>query len=69
MPPSGATTPAVFTPSLADPAWRWAADPLIGAVRAVADRLNRTQFLPIRVYLAFMFATLLTLLSLVAVTR
>ncbi|MBX3498641.1 MAG: hydrogenase 4 subunit B [Alphaproteobacteria bacterium] len=69
MPPAGATSPATFTPRLVDPAWRWAADPLIGAVRAIADRLNRTQFLPIRMYLAFMFATLLTLLSIVAVSR
>jgi formate hydrogenlyase subunit 3/multisubunit Na+/H+ antiporter MnhD subunit len=69
MPPAGATSPAVFRPTLSDPAWRWAADPLIGVVRAIADRLNRTQFLPIRIYLAFMFATLLTLLSIVAVSR
>lgn len=69
MPPSGAMSSAVFTPRLVDPAWRWLADPLTGLVRGAADRLNRTQFLPIRIYLAFMFATLLSLLSIVAVTR
>lgn len=69
MPPSGATAPATFTPRLTDPAWRWLADPLIGAIRTAAERLNRTQFLPIRIYLAFMFATLLGLLSIVAVSR
>jgi len=40
--------------------------PLAGAVGYAADRLNRLQFLTIRQYLSLVFATLVTLLLVLA---
>ena len=41
--------------------------PIVGAVGYAADRLNRLQFLTIRRYLSLVFATLVTLLLVLAI--
>ena len=42
-------------------------EPIAGAVGFSADRLNRLQFLTIRRYLSLVFATLVTLLLVLAI--
>ncbi len=69
MPPAGDPGPARFASTLRDPAWHYLFDPLIGLLNRATDRLNRLQFLAIRVYLSLMFAALIGLLIVVAVAR
>lgn len=69
MPPAGDLGPARFASTLRDPAWHYLFDPLIGLVTRATERLNLLQFLAIRVYLSLMFAALIGLLIIVAVTR
>ncbi|MEX0852525.1 MAG: hydrogenase 4 subunit B [Bauldia sp.] len=66
MPPPGDLAPARLTVSLRDLVWDELYQPIAGAVGAVADRLNRFQFLTVRRYLSLVFVALVTLLSLVA---
>jgi formate hydrogenlyase subunit 3/multisubunit Na+/H+ antiporter MnhD subunit len=68
MPPPGDRAPAHFSVTLVDYAWRVF---YAGPARAVLDlalRLNALQFLTIRRYLVLMFAALVILLSIAAVT-
>jgi hypothetical protein len=68
MPPPGDRAPARFGVVLIDHAWRvFYAAPARG-VLGLALRLNALQFLTIRRYLVLMFAALVILLSIAAVT-
>jgi len=69
MPPAGDLRPATFASAMRDPAWHYLFDPLIALVSRTTERLNALQFLAIRVYLSLMFAALIGLLVVVAVTR
>jgi len=69
MPPPGSVEPARYRATLHDPAWTILFTPVAGVVSAIADRLDRLQFLSIRRYLAMMFAGLIALLALVALWR
>jgi formate hydrogenlyase subunit 3/multisubunit Na+/H+ antiporter MnhD subunit len=69
MPPAGDSRPATFASTMRDPAWHFLFDPLIALVSRTTERLNMLQFLAIRVYLSLMFAALIGLLIVVAVTR
>jgi hypothetical protein len=66
MPPPGSLVPAHFAATLRDLVWDELYQPVAGAVGAVADRLNRFQFLTVRRYLALVFGALVALLLLVA---
>jgi len=68
MPPPGSTAPARFRLTLNDPAWDWIYTPIVTAVGAIADWLNPFQFLTIRRYLSLVFAALVLLLLVVAVS-
>lgn len=67
MPEPGDARAARIEVTTVDRAWRALYAPAIAAVGWLADRFNRTQFLTIRRYLAFMFTALVTLLIAVAV--
>lgn len=67
MPPPGDTAPARIRQSSRDPIWVFAYAPLGRAVQIAATRLNHLQFLTIRSYLSFVFATLILLLVLLTV--
>jgi hypothetical protein len=69
MPQAGDPRPAAFTATIRDPAWRYLFDPLAALISSTTERLNMLQFLAIRVYLSLMFAALIGLLLVVAVTR
>jgi hypothetical protein len=45
-----------------DPIWDWVYAPIAGVVDAIAERLNRLQFLTIRLYLTLVFLALIGLL-------
>ena len=60
--------PARLTVSLSDLVWDSMYAPIAHAVRTTADRLNTLQFLTIRRYLVLMFAALVILLAITAVT-
>jgi len=67
MPPPGDVRPARLTIEMHDLIWEGMYLPLKDAVWLVADRLNRLQFLTIRNYLSLVFATLITLLVVLAI--
>ena len=66
MPPPGAIGPARFEVSLRDLVWDTFYAPVAAAVSFAADRLNVLQFQTIRRYLSLVFATLVTLLLVLA---
>ena len=67
MPAPGDTRPARLRIELHDLAWEGIYAPIAAAVGYSADRLNRLQFLTIRRYLSLVFATLVTLLLVLAI--
>ena len=67
MPPPGDTRPARLRIELHDLVWEQMYQPIASAVGLSADRLNRLQFLTIRRYLSLVFATLVTLLLVLAI--
>jgi hypothetical protein len=69
MPEPGDPRPARLEVTMRDPAWDAIYAPITRAVVAVADKINVTQFLTVRRYLSLMFATLVLLLLLVALTQ
>jgi hydrogenase-4 component B len=66
MPPPGDVRRARITRFIRDPIWALGYAPLGSAVQAAADRFNRLQFLTIRIYLSFVFVTLVLLLVVLA---
>jgi formate hydrogenlyase subunit 3/multisubunit Na+/H+ antiporter MnhD subunit len=69
MPRPGDMRPARLSVSLRDLVWDMLYRPVGDTVLGVADRLNRLQFLTIRMYLSLMFGALVTLLVVVALWR
>ncbi|MGO8916043.1 MAG: hydrogenase 4 subunit B [Stellaceae bacterium] len=69
MPAPGDTRPARFEVSLHDPVWEGIYAPAARLVSILADRLNVLQFQTIRRYLSLMFAALVLLLLIVAVSQ
>jgi formate hydrogenlyase subunit 3/multisubunit Na+/H+ antiporter MnhD subunit len=67
MPAPGDIRPARLRIELHDLVWEGMYQPIAGAVAFSADRLNRLQFLTIRRYLSLVFATLVTLLLVLAI--
>jgi hydrogenase-4 component B len=67
MPAPGDPRPARLRIELHDLVWERMYIPIVGAVGYAADRLNRLQFLTIRRYLSLVFATLVTLLLVLAI--
>jgi formate hydrogenlyase subunit 3/multisubunit Na+/H+ antiporter MnhD subunit len=67
MPAPGEMRPATLSVETRDLAWDGLYQPTADAVLAVADRLNRFQFLTVRRYLGIVFAALVLLLFLLAV--
>jgi hydrogenase-4 component B len=67
MPQPGDVGPARLKIELHDPIWETIYAPIAGAVRFSAEWLNRLQFLTIRQYLSLVFATLVTLLLVLAI--
>src|SRR4249919_3274374 len=67
MPAPGDTRPARLRIELHDLVWEGMYAPIAGAVGNSADWLNRLQFLTIRQYLSLVFATLVTLLLVLAI--
>jgi len=67
MPPPGDTRPARLTVELHDRVWDALYAPVANAVGFAADRLNRLQFLTIRQFLSLVFASLVTLLLVLAI--
>ena len=67
MPAPGDTRPARLRIELHDLVWEGMYLPIVGAIGFSADRLNRLQFLTIRRYLSLVFATLVTLLLVLAI--
>ena len=67
MPAPGDIRPARLRIELHDLVWEGMYLPIAGAVGYAADRLNRLQFLTIRQYLSLVFATLVTLLLVLAI--
>jgi hypothetical protein len=69
MPKPGDTAVARLRLDLHDTIWEALYLPVIGAVEATADRLNKVQFLTIRNYLTLVFAALVLLLIIVGTLR
>ena len=69
MPEPGDLRPARFEVTMRDPAWDGIYAPIARGVLTLADKLNVTQFLTVRRYLSLMFAALVLLLLLVALTQ
>jgi hydrogenase-4 component B len=67
MPAPGDIMPARLRIELHDLVWEGMYQPIAAAVAYSADRLNRLQFLTIRRYLSLVFATLVTLLLVLAI--
>jgi hydrogenase-4 component B len=67
MPAPGDIRPARLRIELHDLVWEGIYQPIAGAVGFSADQLNRLQFLTIRRYLSLVFATLVTLLLVLAI--
>jgi hypothetical protein len=67
MPPPGDIGPARLRIELHDLVWERMYQPIAGAVGWSAERLNTLQFLTIRRYLSLVFATLVTLLLVLAI--
>ena len=68
MPPPGDTRPARFSVVVVDFVWSVLYAAPGRAVLRLSERLNALQFLSIRRYLVLMFAALVILLSIAAVT-
>lgn len=66
MPPPGGMGPARITVSLQDLAWDGIYAPIINTTLLIATRLNRLQYLTIRVYLSFVGFALVFLLLVLA---
>jgi formate hydrogenlyase subunit 3/multisubunit Na+/H+ antiporter MnhD subunit len=66
MPPPGAMQPARFEVNLRDLVWDSLYAPVAASVSFAAERLNVLQFQTIRRYLSLVFATLVTLLLVLA---
>ncbi|MGH7024917.1 MAG: hydrogenase 4 subunit B [Caulobacteraceae bacterium] len=66
MPPPGDNRPARYVAIVHDPFWESLYAPVAAAVGQVADRLNRLQFLTIRLYLSLVFGALIALLAVLA---
>jgi hypothetical protein len=66
MPPPGDLAPARFNVVVHDPIWEGFYAPIAGAVGFAADRLNKLQFLTIRLYLGLVFLALVALLLVLA---
>ena len=69
MPAPGDTAPARFALTMLDPVWEGLYRPLVRAIDAIADRVNRLQFLTVRSYLLLMFMTLVLMLVIVALRQ
>jgi NADH:ubiquinone oxidoreductase subunit 5 (subunit L)/multisubunit Na+/H+ antiporter MnhA subunit len=67
MPAPGDIRPARLRIELHDLIWEGMYQPLADAVGVSSERLNRLQFLTIRQYLSLVFATLVTLLLVLAI--
>ena len=67
MPPPGDIRPARLRIEMHDLIWEGMYAPIQHAVSLSSDRLNRLQFLTIRQYLSLVFATLVTLLLVLAI--
>jgi NADH:ubiquinone oxidoreductase subunit 5 (subunit L)/multisubunit Na+/H+ antiporter MnhA subunit len=67
MPPPGDIRPARLRIELHDPVWEGIYAPIAAAVGASSEWFNRLQFLTIRRYLSLVFATLVTLLLVLAI--
>jgi hypothetical protein len=67
MPPPGDTRPARLMVELRDLVWDFLYAPIARGVAYAAERLNRLQFLTIRQYLSLVFASLVTLLLVLAI--
>ena len=66
MPEPGSLEPASYEAVVPDPIWSGLYAPIAGGVTAVAERLNRLQFLSIRAYLSLVFGLLVLLLLVLA---
>jgi formate hydrogenlyase subunit 3/multisubunit Na+/H+ antiporter MnhD subunit len=66
MPPPGDLRPARYEAIVHDPIWESLYAPVAGLVGLAADRLNRLQFLTIRLYLSLVFGALIVLLAVLA---
>jgi hypothetical protein len=62
MPSPGSTAPAHFSVEIRDRVWDALYAPVSGVVSYAAEKLNHLQFLTIRRYLGFVFASLVVLL-------
>jgi hydrogenase-4 component B len=69
MPEPGDGRAAAFEVTLRDPAWEAIYGPLSRLVTGIAERMNVLQFQTIRRYLSLMFAALVLLLLIVAVSQ
>lgn len=67
MPAPGDMRPARIDVTLHDLAWELVYEPIMRAVSFAAERLNRLQFLTIRIYLSLVFFALVFLLLVLAV--
>jgi hypothetical protein len=67
MPAPGDIRPARLRIELHDLIWEGMYAPIASAVSLSSERLNRLQFLTIRRYLSLVFATLVTLLLVLAI--
>ncbi len=69
MPEPGDIAPAIHRVTMIDPVWDGFYAPLGRVIDAIADRVNRLQFLTVRGYLLMMFGTLVFLLLVVALRQ
>ena len=69
MPEPGDRSAAEFEVTLRDPAWEGIYGPVASLIAWIADRMNVLQFQTIRRYLSLMFAALVLLLLIVAVSQ
>jgi hydrogenase-4 component B len=67
MPAPGDIRPARLRIEMHDLIWEGIYTPIVGAVAWSSEWLNRLQFLTIRQYLSLVFATLVTLLLVLAI--
>ena len=67
MPPPGELRAARYAAVVHDPIWEALYAPIAGAVGYVAERLNKLQFLTIRLYLSLVFFALIGLLLVLAI--
>jgi formate hydrogenlyase subunit 3/multisubunit Na+/H+ antiporter MnhD subunit len=67
MPAPGDVAPARFSVEMHDLIWDYGYARIERAVSAIADWVNRVQFLTIRAYLSFVFFSLITLLLVLAI--